>query len=33
MFGPISLLASELAAGRTTSRKLVETALARIADP
>lgn len=33
MFGPISLLASELSAGRTTSRKLVETALARIADP
>ena len=29
---PIAALAQELAAGKTTSRKLVEAALARIAD-
>ncbi len=33
MLGTVSFLASELSAGRTTSRKLVETALSRIADP
>lgn len=32
-FPPLAQLAADLAAGRTTSRKLVETALERIADP
>jgi aspartyl-tRNA(Asn)/glutamyl-tRNA(Gln) amidotransferase subunit A len=32
-FPPLAQLAADLAAGRTTSRALVETALARIADP
>jgi aspartyl-tRNA(Asn)/glutamyl-tRNA(Gln) amidotransferase subunit A len=32
-FPPLAQLAADLAAGRTTSRQLVETALERIADP
>src|ERR1700756_3436570 len=32
-FPPLAQLAADLAAGRTTSRALVETALERIADP
>ncbi|MBN3807391.1 amidase, partial [Paraburkholderia sp. Ac-20336] len=32
-FPPLAQLAADLAAGRTTSRALVETALDRIADP